>query len=573
MLFERYPQRFACLRRKRRLLLNDTDDCSLYDDVESRGHSFQAYNGGFQSNQSQSLEPDPMGGSTVSLRSTSSVAWSLVTYFDSDRRNSDPAVNYDSVPSSCMHYDHTRQKRTKSLGNLYENSAIKFGKHTYYNMKTKARGSVPGNFNIKVVTADSGYKSSTVSPHDDSVRVSILEKTQKQGQSGDPNNIADKCSLNCDNPCTSHFPNEKETTKSKTSIPNERHGSSSEEPNTRKSDMESGAIFCDKDEYNSLGVLDAKIYSHYCLPFCTNRSNQDNSSFVEIASRSTSNTSINLQNSVEDYDAIGVVRVTCYSTDSDESYGARNEEEHSTVSETGNSSKDQYNFLGQFGCTSYSIYNLNSQNVDESKDKEERDNEYATIPDKECNGLDSICSIGSVSSIGSVESIGSVDSVLSSFNSNSFTDVESVLESDNEQNGNSNDDEYCEEPESIYDEIGSINENPFKDDSLNEFEKDYEMCSLKSMGLEMNSFQAICTYSILINETVPVATYLKNVMVEWTCVIVKINGREIEYQWQLHMDFVYFRYVLLMQSCFLKKSPAVVLIHRVPVRKTSTITS
>ena len=484
-MFERYPQSFACLRRKRRLLLNDTDDYSLYDDVESRGNSFQAYNGGFQSNQSQSLEPDPMGGSTVSLRSTSSVAWSLVTYFDSDRRNSDTAVNYYSVPSSCMNYDHTRQKRTKSLGNLYENSAIEF-KHTYYNMKTKARGSVPGSLNIKGVTADSGYKSSTVSPNDDSVRVSILEKTQKQGQSGDPNNVADKCSLNCDNPCTSHFPNKKETTESKTSIPNERHGSSSEETNTRKSDMESGAIFCDKDEYNLLGVLNANIYSDYCLPFCTNQSNQDNSSFVEIASRSTSNTSINLQNSVEDYDAIGVVGVTCYSTDSDESYGARNEEEYSSVSETGNSSKDQYTFLGQVGCTSYNIYDWSSQKMDEVGDKGGRDYEYATIPDKECSELDSICSIGSVRSIGSVESIGSVDSVLSAFNLNSSADVESVLESDEAQNGYGNNDEYCDESESIYDEIGSVNENPFKDDSKQELEKDYEMCSLKSMGLEVN---------------------------------------------------------------------------------------
>ena len=96
--------------------------------------------------------------------------------------------------------------------------------------------------------------------------------------------------------------------------------------------------------------------------------------------------------------------------------------------------KSIYFPMGHVAITSYTDHDLNSESRNECGE------EYATIPDKEPSELGSVCSIGSVNSIGSVESIGSVDSV---FSSNSSTDVESLLESDEEQNDDSNNVEYC----------------------------------------------------------------------------------------------------------------------------------
>ena len=123
------PRWFTCFRRKRRLLLNDTDDQSVYGDVEGQGqgHSSRAYNASLQTNYNPSsllsnslhvstaemLEPESSGGSTGSLRSTYSVPWSSVTYFESSRRNSDSSIPYYSVPPCDMKYEQNGAKENK----------------------------------------------------------------------------------------------------------------------------------------------------------------------------------------------------------------------------------------------------------------------------------------------------------------------------------------------------------------------------------------------------------------------------------------------------------------------------
>ena len=447
------------MRRKRRLLLNDTDDYSLYDDVEGQGqgqeqgHSLQ-FNENPSSLLSNSLhvrtadmlESEPTGGSTVSLRSTSSIAWSSVTYFESSRRNSDSSFPYYSVPPCDMRYKQTGQKRTRSLDNLYENTCIGFLEHTYYNRTVNERDNV-------LNAVDSDY-------------LGTSENTQNHVQPNKENNVA----LNCDGSPTNH---EKETVCRKAAIPNEKHRSSSEQPNN-ESERGSGGIDGHVDEHNSVGFVDTKVYSDYsdysgyCPSACTHHLSPEDGSFVETTSRSTSSGSLDRRSSVQEYDVLGVAMETCYATESDDS---------GSVSETRDSCGNQYTFMGHVAITSYTDHDLNSNSRNESGE------EYATIPDKEPSELGSVSSIGSVDSIGSVESIGSVDSV---FSSNSSTDVESLLESDEEQNDDSNNVEYCNDLGPIYDEIGSINENPFKNDSKRELENDYEVHPLKTMGLEVH---------------------------------------------------------------------------------------
>ena len=497
VLYERYPRLFACLRRKGRLLLNDTDDQSVYDDVESRSHSFQADGGGFQSNDSQSRR-----GSAESLRSTSSIAWSLVTYFESGRRNSDSTVTYYSAPPCYIDCGRNRCRRSRSVDNLYENAHTDFSEHTYNNMVRNGKDGIPEYVNVEEATADSGKKSPTIlSISGDSAHAGSLQNRQSEVQSNEENKLVKETSVNCDSsPCTSSFQNREEITGNNTAAHHEEHQDSSDEPNTRKTGRRTGGIVpvedeynalgvldqtyysvesrgsaCDQNEYNSLGFLDAKNYSDYCFPNGTNDRRQEGGSFVNIASRSTSDSSLDPFNSAQEYDVNSVAMETCYVIESDKYRNPGNMKGHSRVS-------DEYTFLGHLPFTCYSSYDLNSKNTDESRFKEEdEDDEYATVPDKERSELDSICSIGSVDSIGSVRSIGSVNSVFSSFSSNSFSEVESVLESDEGDNGTN---EYCNEWESVYDEIRSINENPFKDDSKQEIEKDYEMCSMKSMHFE-----------------------------------------------------------------------------------------
>ena len=490
VLYERYPRWFACLRGKRRLILNDTDDQSVYDDVESRRHSFQACDGGFQSNDRLSFGPESAGGSTESLRSTSSIAWSSVTYFESGRRNSDSAFTYYSVPPCYIVCGGNRCRRVKSLDNLYENAHTDFGEHEYYDRIVKGRNGVPEYVNVGETTADSGGKSPTaLSDSGDSACASSLGNTQNQVPTDEENVAAKETSLNCG---ISNLQNDKEATDSKITISNENHCSSSEEPNTKKSirgsrgiardedeynalgvldattySVENGGSACDEEEYKSLGFLNAKLYSEYCFPIGTNDMRQERGGFLAIASSSSG--SLDRRSSVQEYDVMNVAKETCCVIEPNEHGDVK---EYSGVAETGGSSGDEYTFLGHVACTSYNTY-------DKWINTEEEDDEYATIPDKECSELDSICSIGSVGSIGSVESIGSVNSVFSSFGLNSSSDVESVLELDEAENGTN-----CNEPESVYDEIGSINENPFSDDSKEELEKDYEMCSMKSMCFE-----------------------------------------------------------------------------------------
>ena len=248
VLCERYPRWFTCLRRKRRLLLNDTGDYSLYDDVggqgqgQEQGHSLQS-NENPSSSLSNSLhvstadmlESEPTGGSTVSLRSTSSIAWSSVTYFESSRRNSDSSFPYYSVPPCDMRYKQTGQKRTRSLDNLYENTCIGFLEHTYYNRTVNERDNV-------LNTVDSDY-------------LGTSENTQNHVQPNKENNVA----LNCDGSPTNL---EKQTVCRKGAIPNEKHRSSSEEPNN-ESERGSGGIDGHVGEYNSLGFVDTKVYSDY----------------------------------------------------------------------------------------------------------------------------------------------------------------------------------------------------------------------------------------------------------------------------------------------------------------------
>ena len=444
------------MRRKRRLLLNDTEDYSLYDDVEGQGQG-QSQGHSFQSNENPSsllsnslhvstadmLESEPIGRSTASLRSTSSIAWSSITYFESGRRNSDSAFPYYSVPPCDMKYESSRQKRTRSLDNLYENTCIGFLEHTYYNRTINERDNV--------LNAD------------DSDYLGTSENTQNHVQPNKGNNVA----LNCDGSPTNH---EKETVCRKTAIPHEKHRSSSEEPNN-ESERGSGGIDGHVGEYNSLGFVDTKVYSDYFLSSGINHLAAEEGSFVEAASRSTSNDSLDRRSSVQEYDVIGVAVETCYATESDNSGSHLN----SGISESRDFSRDQYTFLGHVAITSYTDHDLNSKGTNESEE------EYATISHKEPGELGSVCSIGSVDSIGSVESIGSVDSV---FSSNSSTDIESLLDPDEEQNGNKNNVECCNDLEPIYDEIGSINENPFINDSKQELEKGYEFHPLKIMGFE-----------------------------------------------------------------------------------------
>ena len=431
VLCERHPRWFTCFRKKRPLLLNDTDDYSLYDDIEGQGqgHSLQ-FNENPSSSVSNSLhvstadmlESEPTGGSTVSLRSTSSIAWSLVTYFESSRRNSDSSFPYYSVPPCDMRYQQTEQKRTRSLDNLYENTTIDFREYTYYN------GAVIERDNV--LNAD------------DSDYVGTSENTQNHVQPNKENNVA----LNCDGSPTNH---EKEMVCRKAAIPNEKHLSSSEELNN-ESERGSGEIDSHADEYNSLGFVTTKVYSDYFLSSGINHLVAEEGSFVEAASRSTSSGSLDPGISAQEYDVLGVANETCYATELDDS---------GSVSETRDSCGT---FMGHVAITSYTDHDLNSKGTNESEE------EYATISDKETGELGSVCSIGSVDSIGSVESIGSVDSV---FSSNSSTDVESLLDPDDEQNDNSDSVEYCNDLESIYDEIGSINENPFKNDSNGNWRK------------------------------------------------------------------------------------------------------
>ena len=99
---------------------------------------------------------------------------------------------------------------------------------------------------------------------------------------------------------------------------------------------------------------------------------------------------------------------------------------------------------------------------------EDKEQEYANISDREFSEL---------------SSIGPVDSAFSCVNSNLSTDTASLLESRETQYGNQNV-EYCNVLKCDYDEIGSVNENPFRSDTKQELNDDYEILSLKSMDLE-----------------------------------------------------------------------------------------
>ena len=291
----------------------------------------------------------------------------------------------------------------------------------------------------------------------------MRENTQNQAEPNEENYEAGQSSLKCDCPSTSHGKN----TICKTStVPNGKHRSASKEPNTTNQEKEHEGI--NVDEYNSLGFVDTKVYSDCCLSSCIHHLSPEDGSFVETASRSTSRSSLDRRSSVQEYDVIGVVMETCYATES---------HEPGSVSETRDYHGDQYTSLGHVAITSYNNHELNLESANVSGE------EYATIPDKEPSEVGSVCSIGSVDSIGSVESIGSVDSI---FSSTSSTDVKSLLESNEEQNDNNDNVEYCNDLDSIYDEIGSINENPFLNDSQQELEKDYEIHPLKSMDVEVN---------------------------------------------------------------------------------------
>ena len=93
-------QWITCLRRKRRLLIDDTDDQSLYEDVEGVhvDGSVQSY---------EIVSP------SLSDISMSSMSWG--TSFESSRRNSDSTFTYYSVSPSCMECAQNGHRRTRSL--------------------------------------------------------------------------------------------------------------------------------------------------------------------------------------------------------------------------------------------------------------------------------------------------------------------------------------------------------------------------------------------------------------------------------------------------------------------------